>query len=115
MSNIATYNFPDHTNGDTFKGVEFEILVNSSPLDLTGSNITMQIRESYSSPSKIEFTTINSELEITDATNGKFKFKEQIVKVVPRKYVYDIQIVLSNGNKFTYIKGYWIIHPDVTR
>ncbi len=115
MNNIAIYNFPDHTNGDTFTGVQFEILVNAAPLILTGAVITMQMRESYGSTNCVEFSTTNAELFINDAVAGKFQFKSQIVRVVPRKYVYDIQIVLSNGDKFTYIKGNWIIHPDVTR
>jgi len=115
MSNIAVYNFPDHTNGDTFTGVQFEVLVNASPLILTGATIKMQIRESYSSSSKTEFSTTNGALEITDAIAGKFIFKNQIVRVVPRKYVYDIQIALPSGELYTYIKGEWVIHPDVTR
>ncbi len=115
MSNIATYNFPDHTNGDTFSGVQFEVLVNAAPLPLTGAVITMQMRESYSSPNKVEFSTAGGELVINDAPAGKFQFIQQIVKVVPRKYVYDIQIVFTSGEKHTYIKGSWNINPDVTR
>lgn len=115
MANVATYNFPDHIKGDTFSGVQFEVLVNAVALDLTDADITMQIRENYSSANKIEYSTANAKLEITDAVAGKFTFKEQIVDVAPKKYVYDIQILLPNGKKHTYIKGVWVITCDVTR
>jgi len=115
MSNIATYNFPDHINGDTFSGVQFEVLVNNTALDLTDADITMHLREDYGSKSKIEYSTANAALEINDAVAGKFIFKEQIIDIVPKKYVYDIQILLPNGKKHTYIKGVWVINCDVTR
>ena len=115
MANIATYNFPDHIKGDTFSGVQFEVLVNAIALDLTDADITMQIRENYSTANKIEFSTDNGKLEITDAVAGKFTFKEQIIDVAPKKYVYNIQILLPNGKKHTYIKGVWVIYCDVTR
>lgn len=114
MANIAVYNFPDHVNGDTFSGVEFEVLVNASALNLTGAAIKMQLKESASSKMIAEYSIANSKLEITDAVNGKFSFKKQIVEVCPKTYVYDIEIVLANGDKHTYIKGTWKINSDVT-
>jgi hypothetical protein len=114
MASIATYNFPDHIKGDTFSGVQFEVLVNAVPLDLTDAVITMHLKESYQAKAKEEFSTVNTKLEITDALAGKFAFKEQIVDICAKNYVYDIEILLPNAKKYTYIKGTWKINCDVT-
>jgi len=114
MASVATYNFPEHTNGDTFSGVTFEVLVNDSALNLTDADITMQLKESAGGKSRAEFSVANNKLEITDATAGKFSFKEQIISICPKTYVYDIEILLPNGEKRTYIKGSWKINCDVT-
>jgi len=111
MATIATYNFEDHISGDTFSGVQFEVLVNASALNLTGAAIKMQLKESASSKMIAEFSVANSKLEITDAVAGKFSFKKQIVEVCPKNYVYDIEIILANNDKHTYIKGTWKINP----
>lgn len=110
---VQTYNFPTHTNNDTFNGIEFEVLLNTVAVDLTGATIKMQLKDS-SGKSVAEFSTTNSKLEITDAVAGKFAFKKQIIAVSPFRYNYDIQITFSNGDKKTWIKGEWTISKDVT-
>ena len=108
-----TYNFPTHTNNDTFNGVLFEVLVNAVPADLTGATIKMQLKDN-SGKSIYEFSTTNNKLEIVDAAAGKFSFKKQVISVSPFRYKYDIQITFSNGDKKTWIKGEWTISKDVT-
>jgi len=114
MASIATYNFPDHIKGDTFSGVQFEVLVNTVALDITDADITMQLKEKHDGGVKAEFSTANTKLEITDAVAGKFTFKEQIIDICAKVYIYDIEILLPNGKKHTYIKGTWKINCDVT-
>lgn len=108
------YNFKDHVTGDTFAGVQFEVLINNAPLDLTDADIYMHVKETSVSKEKTVFSTANGKLEINDATAGKFKFKKQIVDLFPKKYVYDIEIHLSDGNIHTYIEGTWLIKRGVT-
>jgi hypothetical protein len=109
------YNFPDHINGDTFKGVQFEVLINSVPLNLTGAIIKMQLRLSPSGINFYEFSTVNSKIEIFDAAAGKFRLKKQLIEVEAKKYVYDIEITLPTNEVYTYISGSWTILESVTR
>jgi hypothetical protein len=96
------YNFPDHKNGDTFGGVQFELLVNSEAKDLTGASIVMSINDTT-------YTTDGGEIVITDASAGKFQFAEQIVSLAAGNYPYEIVITFSDGSIKTYIEGYWRI------
>lgn len=110
---VQTYNFPTHTNNDTFNGIEFEVLLNAVAVDLTGATVKMQLKDASGKPVS-EFSTTNSKLEITDAVAGKFAFKKQIIAVSPMRYKYDIQITFLNGDRKTWIKGEWTISKDVT-
>jgi len=114
-----TYDFPQHTSGDTFQGVQFEVLINGSPLDLTGATIVMQCK-SKSGPmidgqgqsTLIEFNTTNNHLEIIDAIGGKFTFKKQVVTLAEKTYLYVIKITQQDGDIHTYISGIWkIVDP----
>jgi hypothetical protein len=107
------YNFPDHIKGDTFNGVQFEVLVNTIALNLTGASIKMQMRYTPTSVSVKEFNT-TSGITITDATAGKFKINKQIIDIAFKKYFYDIEITLQTGEVYTYIKGTWNILADIT-
>lgn len=107
------YNFPDHVNNDTFNGVQFEVLVNAVAVDLTDADIKMQLRDGTCRLVE-EFSVDNGKLELTDPINGIFTFKKQIISLVPIKYTYDIEIIFSNGDVKTWIKGEWKIIKDIT-
>lgn len=109
------YNFPNHINGDTFNGIQFEVKVNNTAINLTGATIAMQLRESIVGVNPIDFSTTNSKITIVDAVNGKFKINKQIVQApICKTYLYDIQITLQNSDNYTYIKGSWNIVADIT-
>lgn len=112
--NQQIYNFPDHIKGDTFEGLNFTINVNGNPLDLTGAEIAMQLRNSNSQNSIADFNTTNFKIIITDAVAGKFRLIKQIINILARTYNYDIEITMQNGDVFTYIKGTWTITQDIT-
>ena len=40
-------------------------------------------------------------ITITDQTNGVFEIDETIIDLIPRLYVFDIQITLSDGTVIT--------------
>jgi hypothetical protein len=110
-----SYNFPDHIKGDTFDGVIFEILENNLPVDLTSAVINMDLRTSQAAETAaVRFSTSTNELEITDAVNGIFKFKEQIVNIAAATYYYDIEIIFASGRVKTWISGKWKMKQDVT-
>lgn len=108
------YNFPEHTNNDTFNGVQFEVLVNAAAVDLTDADIKMQLRDGACKLVE-EFSVENGKLELADPTNGIFTFKKQIISLAPLTYTYDIQITFSNGDIKTWIKGQWKILKDLTK
>lgn len=111
------YNFPDHTNGDTFEGVQFTVVKNLVALNLTGATIRMFLRtQKLATATILELTTDNNKIVITNAASGVFQVVKQIIEVAtPATYFYDIEIEESNGEVHTYIEGTWKIEPDVTR
>jgi hypothetical protein len=96
------YNFPDHKSGDTFGGVQFELLVNGSAKSLVGAIINMTVAGETLSSS-------TGEIVISDAAGGKFNVKSQIIDFTPDNYAYEIVIIFSDGSIKTYIDGWWRI------
>lgn len=96
------YNFPEHKRGDTFGGVQFTLSVNGAAKNLSGAVINMKIGNNV-------LSTTTGEFVITDAVNGGFQFKEQIITLSARNYYYEITFVFSTGVVKTYIKGTWNI------
>jgi hypothetical protein len=96
------YNFPDHKSGNTFGGVQFELLVNSEAKDLTDATIEMFISSEI-------YSSATGEIVISDPTGGKFQFASQIVDLPVGNYSYEITITFSDASVKTYIDGYWRI------
>lgn len=105
-----------HIKGDTFEAVNFEILINGSPIDLTNCVLRMQLRKEYGGVIIKSFTTIGGDgLTITNGTLGLFKINKQIIDVTAFSYLYDMELDYQNGDVKTYIKGNFTITNDVTR
>ena len=105
-------------NNDTFEGnYTFTIVKNSLPLDLTGATIKADFRISTNHDPAFTMTTESTPqtVEITDPTAGKFKFSKQIISAKPCNYQYDVQITLSTGEIFTYLKGTLTVLQDITQ
>ena len=113
---MATYKFPDHIKGDTFKGTSFTVLVNTVALDLTGASIKMSLKRNNKPETVVEktFSTEDSSIVITTPLLGKFEIVKQIVDIPAFNYVYDIQITTQGGDVLTYISGTWLILQDIT-
>jgi hypothetical protein len=103
--------------GDTYPGnYIFQVLVNNTPLDLTGAVIKADFK---ASPDHVVALTMISngdtpKIEITDAQAGKFRFKKQIIDVKAGAYVYDVQITTQGGDVYTYLKGTLTVEQDIT-
>jgi hypothetical protein len=102
MASFVTYNFPNHTSGDTFSGVSFQVKINSIAKSLVGAVIKMYISDKI-------FSTITGEIEISDPLNGRFQLKEQSIILPAYTHIYKIDIIFADGKKKTYIKGTWVI------
>ncbi len=97
-------------------GVDFEILLNGSPVDLTDATILMQVKRNPSySTAQLEYSTDLGNIVITEAVNGLVSLPANIVDIVPRVYVYDLQITLSTGRVITPFSGTFTVNSDVSR
>lgn len=107
-----------HIKGDTFDEVNFEVKVNTVPMNLTGSVIKMQLRKDaydHITPPSLSLTSVaNAGITLTAATLGKFKINSQVIDIDVYNYSYDIQITLSTGVVKTYVSGFFDVLIDVT-
>lgn len=95
------------------------------PIDLTGATGHMQVRERYGAPVLAEATTDNGGITI-DGPAGTITLVLTAVQTDaigaregstrPReKAVYDLEIVLANGDVKRVIQGELTISPNITR
>ena len=115
----ATYNFPEHIRGDTFKGVDFVMESNSLPLNLVGATIKSQFRPKRNQFDLAwEFSTTAGSIVIQGASNNIIHFNDKPgteMKVRPEVYLYDIEITFPSGLIKTYISGTFTVIDDVTK
>lgn len=98
-----TYNFKDCMKGNTFPGLQFQLLVNGDAKDLTGSVVTLNL------DGKLFLTTTNNGLVYSDITHGKFQMPASIIKLSSKLYSIDITFDFADGTKKTYLTGKWNI------
>lgn len=98
-----------HIKGDTFDAVPFQINFNSSPLNLTGATIRMQLRKEYQG-----LIYFNVALTIVNGSAGTFRINKQIINIEAWDYLYDIEIALSDGTVKTWVSGLFSISNNVT-
>ena len=105
-----------HIKGDTFEAVNFQMLVNTVPLNLTGATLRMQLRKEYGGVVFLSLTSVaNAGITITTAASGLFKINKQIINLDAANYIYDIEFIKADGTIKTYISGNFSITNDVTR
>lgn len=114
-----TYNFNKHKKGDTFLGLDMQILVNGTPITTTDYNVRMQLRRtaSKSSPVAFEFNS-NGEKDglIVKNGNGIIHFNSVVIDIPSGKYYHDIEFEhIDTGKIRTWVEGYWIIESEVTQ
>jgi len=105
-----------HIKGDTFEAVNFQMLVNTVALNLTGCTLRMQLRKEYGGVIFLSLTSVASAgITITTPTSGLFKINRQIINIDATNYIYDIELIKADGTVKTYISGNFSITNDVTR
>lgn len=106
--------------------ITFSLTRNGTPFNITGYDLRLQVRDTYSSSSAvINATLANGKLAIIDATNGQFKFvltPTDTTSIAPSKFidgtyeaVYDSEIVSPTGVVYKGSKGTFTIKREVTR
>ena len=105
-----------HIKGDTFEAVNFQMLINTVALNLTGCTLRMQLRKEYGGIVYLSLTSVASAgITITTPANGLFKINRQIINLDSENYIYDIELIKADGTIKTYISGNFSITNDVTR
>lgn len=104
-----------HIKSDTFEAVNFEINIDTVPVDLSDTIIRMQLRKEYGGVVGLSLTSVaDAGITITDAVNGLFRINQQIINIPAFNYIYDIEFDFDGVVK-TYISGNFLIKNDVTR
>jgi len=89
-----------------------------SILDVSGSTSTITVKESYTDQDSAAISQTQGTL-VTDGTDGKIEFNvphTDTENVDPTKtYVYDAQVELSNGRKYTILRGELTFLQQVTQ
>ena len=104
---MANYIMPPANSGDTYEGASFTMSKNGSPMDLTSASIIMNVN---ANGTNVQFSTNNEKLRITDAINGVFEFRKQVVDFWSfGTFPYEIIFQFTNGDIKTYITGTWTV------
>lgn len=105
----STLNFTTK-RGDTFKQTDFQININTIPLDLTDGLVKIQLRKEAGG-----IVAFTPSLTIFNPTNGEFCIDEQIIDIPACIYKYDIQVTQASGEVDTWVEGLFTITDDITR
>ena len=110
------YTIPDQRRGDTWNGINsITLKISGVPVDLTGSIVRMQFRETVDTPAALTLTTENSSIVFTNAVSGTVRVMPLSVVDIPfGKYYWDYQIKYPNNVTKTYMEGTWTITSDIT-
>lgn len=100
-------------SGSTFSAIISVRGGDGNPLNLTGCTVTSQIRKSYGSINAYNFVS-----SIYDAPTGKVRIQlpaEISSAIKPGRYLYDIEVSTSAGEKLRVIEGIIIFTPEITK
>tara|TARA_A100001035_G_C27351351_1_gene307221 strand:+ start:87 stop:419 length:333 start_codon:yes stop_codon:yes gene_type:complete len=86
---------------------------NGDAVSLVGYSAAAQIRKSYSSSTSTDFTT-----SISNASGGEITITlsdTQTAALEAGRYLYDVLITASGGDKTRVVEGQVTVNPSVTR
>lgn len=110
------YNFVCPQGATFSKQVSY--LIDSTPVDLTNYIARMQVREKHQSASPVvDLTTENGGLTLGGKA-GSIQIDisaSATQSLVPKNYVYDLEIESSGGFVVRLIEGNFSVSPEVTR
>lgn len=116
MTHPVTYNFQSQPRGDNFLGIHIFLFDSANvALDLTGCNCKMQLRRTPGNKIILEWSTYSQTISVS---TNEIYVKERsgtIMDIPDFKYLYDIQLIYSDGFIDTILKGLFPIDADITR
>lgn len=109
----AQYNIKIWRN-DTWSQT-FAILADTTPVDLTGCTIVIQVRPTASSSEvALELNTTEGSISIGGVDTNQITLNK-IVDVPAGSYVYDMNVTFPSDEVKTYIWGNFIVQEDITK
>jgi len=109
----AQYNISIWRN-DTWSQV-MVITANDVPVDLTGSDVEIQVRKKPNSDTaEMTLTEQNGGITVGGVDDNQITINYP-VDIAAGTYVYDMVVVFPNGNEKTYIWGNFIVYEDITK
>ena len=102
--------------GSTYD-VQFTYKIKKYPVNLTGYNARMQVRESYTSSNTLVSLSNGSGITL----GGKAGTISILISAVetaafnPNTYIYDLELVSPNQQVIRIIEGSFTVTPEVTR
>lgn len=103
--------------GSTFNQV-MTYSINAVPVNLSGHTARMQVRERHSSVStELSLTTANGGI-VLGGISGTITINISATAssaIIPKEYVYDLEIVSGSSVVTRIIEGKFIVTPEVTR
>ncbi len=93
----------------------FALLADTTPIDLSGSTILIQVRPTPSSSVvALELTSEDSSIGIGGVDNNQITLNK-IVDVAAGTYVYDMSVTFPSGEVKTYLWGNFIVSEDISK
>lgn len=109
----AQYNISIWRN-DTWSQV-MTITANTVPVDLTGSDVEIQVRKTpTTSTAVMTLTEANGGITVGGVDDNQITINYP-VDIAAGTYVYDMVVLFPNGNEKTYIWGNFIVYEDITK
>ncbi len=93
----------------------FALLADTTPIDLSGSTILIQVRPTPSSSVvALELTTDDSSIGIGGVDSNQITLNK-IVDIAAGTYVYDMNVTFPSGEVKTYLWGNFIVSEDISK
>lgn len=110
---------PTHISGDWWNGMgPITVKVNGDPLDLSLTEIKMQIRRGRKPTDGVlaEWTTEDGSIQIIDGPNGIFNISGRTLILPGGNLFSDVQVKTQDNRLFTIIPEIvWSVKNDITR
>ena len=93
----------------------FAILADTTPVDLSGCTILIQVRPTPTSATiALTLSTADSSISIGGVNRNQITLNKK-VDVTAGSYVYDMNVTFPSGEVKTYIWGNFIVQEDISK
>jgi hypothetical protein len=100
-----TYNFPDVKTRTTFDGLDIQLIVNETGIDLQGASIALNISADKGATISKKLTN-GAGITVTDAAEGKITINPFMVDLKPKTYNYELVVEKGSDVKVR-MEGKW--------